>query len=152
LNRLSNGVRGLPVYFKANKRYTIVAYGPFDSTKAHSVVLTDNTPLPSAGMARLRFFHGGFGDFETQKLRISIGGATSRLMSYGELPDSASTFEAAPGDGLSMDLLDESGAIIFTQHDVKLTEGKAYTVFFSRGKLGNGFVLTAVSEELDSQP
>jgi hypothetical protein len=149
---------GLPFSVQPNKRYTIVAYGPFDRDQARSVVLTDNTPRPSPGKSRLRFFNGGYADLIDKRLQIRIDGVSTRPMSYGEVPDisdPSTMIEVAPGDAKSIELIDAAtGLVIYTEPTTKLSPDKSYTVFLSRGSgfSGLGFVLTAVSEDLDAQP
>ncbi|MBS1913446.1 MAG: DUF4397 domain-containing protein [Bacteroidetes bacterium] len=136
-----------------NKRYTIVAYGPYDSLAAHSALLLDNTSAPPSGMAQIRFFNGGFGStFNGKKLRLRINGAATPIaMGYGEIPEGTNSF-AAPAGAVSADVIDEQGNVLLTQvlDKTPLEANKSYTVFLSRGSHGDkvGY-LHALAEDLN---
>jgi hypothetical protein len=142
----------IPFTIDPNRRYTIIAYGPFAPGDAESKVLQDNAPAPSSqAMAAIRFFHGGFGDLLNKKLSVRINGVASPLMSYGQLPGNSDVFEV-PAGATSIELLDESGTVIHTETLVDpvpmLEGGENYTVFLSRGARGNHTIITPVSDRL----
>jgi hypothetical protein len=133
---------------QANRRYSIVAYGPYEKGKARSAVLIDNTPAPPAGMAQVRFFHGAFG-YEGQKLRIRIDGGTSNLMGYGEVPSGTNSFSVPAGSGKTIELLSESGEVLKALNLRELKAGMAYTVYLSRGPRGDEIYLHALPEDVN---
>ena len=134
---------------QSNRRYTVVAYGPFAQGQAQAVTIFDRVPAPPQGEAGLRFFHGDYGTNRTEELRIRINGDVSPQMSYGEAPDPlAQSFNATAGSGLSISLLNEAGTVIHTENNVTLKPGATYTIFLSRGPDGSGLLLTPVSEEV----
>ncbi len=141
--------RGFEFNVTANRRYTIVAYGPKVVSRARSGILRDNTRAPSTpAMTTFRFFHGGFGaGTEERRLKVRINGVESPAMRYGELPDGATQAAEAAGGATTIELLDEGGATLHTEHlDDPMKAGDAYTIFLSRGALGTSLVLTEVSD------
>ncbi len=134
---------------QANKRYSIIAYGPYEKGKARSAVLVDNTPTPPAGMAQIRFFHGAFGTYESQQLRIRVDGVTGFPVAYGQAPDGSSSFSVAAGDGKTIELLDADGNLIKTSSLRELQAGMAYTVYLSRGPKGEDLYLHALPEDVN---
>jgi hypothetical protein len=141
---------GIPFTIEAGKRYSIVAFGPFEEGPAKSVVVKDNSPLPSAGMAGIRLFHGAFGEYESRKLKLRVAGRTGEPIGYGELPTPEDAFEVPPGESVSIELLDETGTVIHTETNQKLRPGKAYTVYLSRGAYHETptLVLTPMAEDI----
>lgn len=132
-----------------NRRYSIVAYGPYKNGEARSVVLLDNTPPPPGGMAQVRFFHGAYGDpYITSRYRIRIGGATGNLMSYGEIPAAANSF-SVPVSATTIDLLDENNNVVATRNLRRLEPDMSYTVFLSRGAFGDTIFLHALPEDVN---
>lgn len=131
-----------------NRRYSIVAYGPYESGEARSALLLDNTPPPPVGMAQVRFFHGAYGaPHISSRYRIRIGGATGNLMSYGEVPTASNSF-SVPASASTIDLLDESNNVVATMNLRKLEPDMSYTVFLSRGPFGNTLFLHALPEDV----
>lgn len=133
---------------EVNRRYSIVAYGEYEAGKAKSVVLTDNTPTPPAGMSQLRFFHGAFG-YESQKLRIRVDGITGNPMGYGEAPAGTNSFAVTAGPDKTIELLDASGATLTSLKLRELKAGMAYTVYLSRGPRGDQLYMHAVAEDVN---
>ncbi len=146
-----NAPTGQPFTPQANKRYTIVAYGPYIPGQARTNTLLDNTSTPPPGMTQVRLFHGAFGtEYEGKKLRLSIGGMqTPTPVTYGESTAGANSITVAGGSP-EVSVIDESGATIYTQSlaNTPLTPGRAYTIFLSRGPKGDGLYLHAMSEGL----
>ena len=133
----------------ANSRYTVVAYGPFTPGEAKAVTIFDRVPAPPAGQVGLRFFHGDYGANKSQRLRIRVNGASSQLMRYGESPDPLTqSFNAPAGSGISVDVINEAGAVVHTQKNITLIAGTTYTFFLSRGVDGSSLLLTPLSEEV----
>lgn len=137
---------------EVNRRYTVVAYGPYAVGSAASTVLQDNTPAPPAGMAQVRFFHGAFGaPYETKRLRLRIAVTTTpTAVAYGEKPDGTNSFATGPGT-VTAQVVDESNAVIHTQQLTltPLEANKSYTIFLSRGSFGDALYLHALAEELN---
>ncbi len=137
----------------SNARYTIVAYGPATTSEAKTVILRDNTPAPPPGNARIRFFHGAFGDWnqvtglQEKKLKLRIGSNEGNLAAYGEVPDGSNSFSTSAGT-VQIALLDEQNTVITTFNDIELEANEAYTLFLSRGSFGNALLLTPSSEKL----
>jgi hypothetical protein len=142
---------GHPFTPQANKRYTIVAYGPDTPGVAGTNVLLDNTTRPPAGMAQVRLFHGGFGfPYQGKKLRLQIGSATTPTgVGYGEATDGANSI-AVPAGTPTVSVIDENGSAIYTQQltNTPLSPGRSYTIFLSRGRSGTLPYLHAISEDL----
>lgn len=137
---------------QSNRRYTVVAYGPFAAGQAKAVTIFDRVPPPSAGQVGLRFFHGDYQAHQTEQLQIRVNGMTSPLMSYGEAPDPLTqSFEAPAGSGVSVDVLNPSGFVIHTESGVNLKAGTSYTFFLSRGPSGTDLELTPIAEEVIPQ-
>lgn len=136
-----------------NKRYTIVAFGP-DSTKASGAIdyartvwLRDNVPAPSSnGVVRVRFFHGGFGEHESQALTIRINGLSTPAMRYGQEPTAADAIEVSAG-ATTVELLDPSGTVLLST-TFNLIGGKTYTIFYFRGRYGDVHIMRAVADDL----
>lgn len=133
---------------EVNRRYSIVAYGEYEAGKAKSVVLTDNTPTPPAGMSQLRFFHGAFG-YESQKLRIRVDGITGNPMGYGEAPAGTNSFAVTAGADKTIELLDANGTVLTSLKLRELKAGMAYTVYLSRGPRGDQLYMHAVAEDVN---
>lgn len=140
--------------FEESRRYTIVAYGPYANpatpAPGRSQILVDNTPVPPAGMASVRLFHGGFGSpAEAESLRLRIGGITAQSPStYGSIPPAGASIPASPG-AVDVDVLNEQGNLVYSQtlSNTPLEAGKSYTIFLSRGVDGVSLYLYAISEE-----
>jgi len=137
----------IPLDMEKNQRYTIYAYGPFDTTKAKATVVHDNTPLPTAGFTRLRFFHGSFRD-STLRLSLKIGSATSPQMSYGGAPDGVLGSFEVPAGTYSVQVVDQQGNTIHTQDNVAIDPDKTYMMAFSNGSNGDIRVVSAIPEEI----
>ena len=134
---------------QADRRYTVIAYGPFAVRQASAVTMFDRVPPPPSGQTGLRFFHGDYLDHRSEQLRIRVNGKLSPPMSYGKAPDPMNeTFTASASSSLSVDLLDESDSVVHTENGINLKEGTTYTLFLSRGPDGSNLLLTAVSEEV----
>lgn len=132
-----------------NRRYSIVAYGPYETGKAKSAVLVDNTSTPPPGMAQVRFFHGAFGaPYESSSYRVRIAGVNTSLMRYGEVPAGTNSVSVPVSAG-TIDLVDESGATVSTMNLRELEPGMAYTVFLSRGPFGNELFMHALPEDVN---
>ncbi len=133
-----------------NKRYTIVAYGPYNKDSARTALLVDNTPAPPAGMVQVRFFNAAFGAaYQGKRLRLRInGGTTPTPTLYGEVPAALNSFTTSPGSPTA-EVLDETGAVIHTQtlDATPLKADKAYTLFLTRGAFGNTLYLHALAED-----
>lgn len=136
---------------EANKRYTVVAYGPWRPDSAHAAVIVDNTPSPPAGMVQVRFFHGAFDALEKKKLRLRIGSQTTPAqLIYGQAPDGTNSFATAPGTPTAQ-VIDEGGNVVHEQKlDLTpLLPNKAYTIFLSRKAHRNGYHLHALAEDFN---
>jgi hypothetical protein len=138
------------LFIEAGKRYTIVAYGPFVRGEANSVVLKDNSPLPSAGNASVRLFHGAFGEYQGKQLKLRINGIEGKPIGYGAAPTATDAFEVPAGDNLTLEAVDETGTVIHAETSQSLKPGTAYTVFLSRGAYHETpiLVLTPVSQDI----
>ena len=134
---------------KPSGRYTFVAFGPFDQSQAQATIVEDLTPAPAAGMVNVRFFHGAYASFPSEKLQIRISGQTGPLMEYGQAPSPQSMFmTTGPTASANVQVLDESGAVVHTQNAVEFKADKTYTVFLSEGPDGNGLFLKPLAEDV----
>lgn len=138
-----------PLPVEANRRYTVVAFGPFVQGQADAVTIFDRTPAPPAGQINARFFHGAYQTLQSQKLRLRIGGTTSPAMSYGESPDPfTQSFTLPATSSATVEVLNEAGTVVHTETGVQLSANKTYTIFLSRGPDGNGLLVKAVSDDV----
>jgi len=147
-----NAPTGQPFTPQANKRYTIVAYGPYVPGQAKTNTLLDNTSTPPPGMAQVRLFHGAFGtEYEGKKLRLMIEGvSTPTPVAYGESTAGINSIAVASGTPLVY-VTDETGMVHYAQTltNTPLIAGRAYTIFLSRGPKGDGLYLHAMPEGLE---
>lgn len=140
--------------FEESKRYTILAYGPYQQASAPGLgrrtVMMDDTPPPPPGMAQVRLFHGGYGDpVQSQELRIRIAGSSTPIGSRYGIPPPGFASVAVPVGSVVVEIIDAGGTVVHTQtmSDTPLEAGKSYTMFLSRGVGGNDLFLYALSEE-----
>ncbi|MEO5931744.1 MAG: DUF4397 domain-containing protein, partial [Candidatus Kapaibacterium sp.] len=133
------------------KRFTIVAYGPYDKTNPNiskSARLIDNVTAPAGGGTRVRFFHGGYRDSLTgHQLKLLLNGTPGPLMSYGQAPGANMSFDA-PSGTVTASVVDETGKSILPENEsLTLDAGKIYTIFLSHGKYGDTTKLNAVPDD-----
>lgn len=140
-----------PFNSRASGRYTFVAHGPFvaDAARAGATIIEDLTPAPAPGMANVRFFHGAYSSFPDEELQIRINGQTGPQMAYGQAPSPEGMFMTTGASGsATVQVLDESGAVVHTQNAVEFKAGKTYTVFLSEGPDGSGLFLKPLAEDV----
>lgn len=143
---------GLPFSARPSTWYTLVAFGPFDTTKARSVYLVDNL-VPIPGKVVLRFFHGGYnagsgaGAQDTAlMLRPKAGGNATPAMSYGQVPGMTDTIAVAPGT-TTFQVVDKAGNV-YLEQDVALPDaGGVYTIFLHRGMNGDALRLDVEKQD-----
>ncbi len=138
-----------PFPSQASRRYTVVAYGPFNTAEAKAATLVDRTTPPSQGMANVRFFHGAYKSLMNERLQIRISGATGPAMNYGQAPEALTEFMSVGAtSSATVEVLNGSGTVVHTQSGVELKGGKTYTAFLSEGPRGNGLFLKALAEDV----
>lgn len=138
-----------PLPVEANRRYTVVAFGPFVQGQADAVTIFDRTPAPPAGQVNARFFHGAYGPLQGENLRLRIGGVTSPAMSYGQAPDPLTQFFTLPASGsATVEVLNGAGTVVHTQTGVQFSPNKTYTIFLSRGPDGTGLLVKGVADDV----
>lgn len=138
-----------PLPVEANRRYTVVAFGPFVPGQADAVTLFDRTPSPPAGQVNARFFHGAYGALQNERLRLRINGVTSPEMGYGQAPDPLTQWFTLPASGsATIEVLNQAGAVVHTQTGVQFSANKTYTIFLSRGPNGDALLVKAVADDV----
>jgi hypothetical protein len=148
-------VRGpQPLSLLGNVWYTIVAYGPLDTsgTVDRTTVLNDNIPIV-AGAATVRFFHGAYDtdDSKLQEKRLALRVKDTEnqtgMVSYGEgISGGTGTIAVTPGP-VTFQVVDESGNVVLEQ-DVTLPDaGFGYNVFLHRGATGDALRLDVAKQE-----
>lgn len=138
-----------PFDLESSKRYTVVAFGEFDESRADAVTIFDRTPPPPAGQVNVRFFHGAFEGLRNEQLQARVNGVTGPMMSYGTSPDPITdSYTVSPSPTGTIEILDESGTVVHTETNVEFRADKTYTIFLSRGPAGNGLQVKAVSDDV----
>ncbi|HVK39129.1 MAG TPA: DUF4397 domain-containing protein [Candidatus Kapabacteria bacterium] len=127
-----------------NQRYTVVVFGRDTNFQVRTAELNDDVIAPSGSMARLRFFHGGFGSLTESRLRLRVAAAESGLQSYGTAPTKEMAFDAAAGP-VTLEVVDESGTVVATA-SATLRGGTAYTVFLAPLGTGPGWIIRPVAD------
>jgi hypothetical protein len=150
--RLVSGPQMLTVV--GNVWYTIVAYGPLDTSGAvaRTSVLNDDIPIIS-GAATLRFFHGAYdtGNSRLQGRRLALrvkGTATMTApAAYGEALAGSRGSISVPAGIVRFEVVDESGNVALDQ-DVTLPDaGCGYNVFLHRGATGEALRLDVAKQQ-----